>query len=111
MSLAFISNETKRFIAFVLSLAMLLLLGACSAESMRRAEENSRRNQQEFLSRKRAQLEDTCNGYGFKRGTDAYAQCLQKAERDWNDDFDKSNKEQRDRWRRTQCYSSGRLDC
>ena len=92
-------------------LALSALLGGCSREILRNIEDNQRRNQEEFQARRMSQLQVTCDGFGFRRGTDAYAQCLQRASRDMNDAADKANEEQRDQRRRTQCYATGRLNC
>jgi len=92
-------------------LVMPLLFAACSREHLRNIEENQRRNQAEFQARKLSQLQATCDGYGFRRSTEAYAQCMQRADRDMNDAIDKANDAQKEQWRRTQCYSTGRLNC
>lgn len=99
--------SSKLSVVFALS----VLLGGCSREILRNIEDNQRRNQEEFQARRMSQLQVTCDGFGFRRGTDAYAQCLQRASRDMNDAADKANEEQRDQRRRTQCYATGRLNC
>jgi len=97
--------------AIAVVISFPLILGACSREYLRNVEENQRRNQAEFQARRMTQLQETCDGFGFKRGTDTYAQCLQRASRDMNDAADKANEEQREQWRRAQCYATGRLNC
>jgi hypothetical protein len=84
-----------------------MLLNACSQQFWREVEEQGRINEQKRI----ANLQNICDVYGFKRGTTAYSQCLQKAERDLKDAKDKANQESDERWRRTQCYASGRMDC
>ena len=59
-----------------------------------------------------------CDGYGFTRGTTAYAQCLQQAET--QDSIDSANQMQANElhrqnqerlFRKSQCYLSARTDC
>jgi len=86
-------------------LCFLFLINGCvSPEESRRQYEQNQRN---YLAR----LQVKCDGYGFTRGTDAYAQCLQKADRDEADAYQVYRQQQQDRWKAAQCYSTGRLDC
>ncbi|CAN1538385.1 hypothetical protein MCEMIEM12_01649 [Burkholderiaceae bacterium] len=64
------------------------------------------------------ELRDTCDKYGFKRGTTEFSNCLQQAasQKKMDDalmmqanELNRQNQERQ--MRKTQCYASGRLDC
>ena len=86
---------------------LINLVGCLSPEELKHYEQQKQLEEQ----RKFANLQSICDKYGFKRETNAYASCLQRAERDLKDAKDKANQESDERWRRTQCYASGRMDC
>ena len=84
---------------------------AAREQQRQAADEQSRKNAFRSLIKK-------CEGYGFQRGTTPFAQCLQQAEAQKK--MDEAVKLQADelarqdsarRWRKAQCYASGRLDC
>lgn len=70
-------------------------------------------------------LNAKCDGYGFQRGTTAFAQCLQQAEQ--QDSMDSalrmqrdalfiqqnaiSNQQQQPAFQQANCFASGRLNC
>jgi len=66
----------------------------CSAERMARINAETERQRQEFLDNKFRDLQNTCDRYGFKRGTVDFANCMQKAEAQWNSNYNQAIQQQ-----------------
>lgn len=80
------------------------------------------RDQQDLARQKQmAKVEmfrQRCDGYGFRRGTTEFSQCLQQAEQQQTMDnavqmqANELNRQNQERlFRKSQCYLTGRLDC
>jgi hypothetical protein len=89
------------FATFFLGIFTLITLSACTTPEERQAQQRQYK----------AQLQAKCDEFGFKRGTNAYAQCLQKADRDSIEDKRARNERGNCYIRQSQCYASGRIDC
>jgi hypothetical protein len=82
---------------------------------------NSQEQQDRARQQRMAQMQgyaSRCDSYGFKRGTNQFAQCLQQAERQQSIDnsiqmqqneLDRQNQERL--YQKSQCFFSGRFDC
>ena len=84
-------------------------------------DENTRDQQDLARQKQSAKIEmfrQRCDGYGFKRGTTEFSQCLQQAGQQQTMDnavqlqANELNRQNQERlFRKSQCYSTGRLDC
>lgn len=99
---------------FALSFLLSILSGCVSPEQRAAYREQARQYEQ---SRFEA-LRNKCLQYGFQSGTTAFAQCLQQAEQQEImtnairlQQEEQYQQQQRDTFRRAQCYFAGRLDC
>ena len=86
---------------FICGMSTLVMISGCTTPEERQAQ------QRQYM----AQLQAKCDEFGFKRGTNAYAQCLQKADRDAIDDKRERNQRSNCHIKQSQCYASGRVDC
>lgn len=57
-----------------------IFLSGCSQAYWERVEAQDRAQRAENQARYQNNLQSKCDGYGFQRGTTAYAQCLQTAD-------------------------------
>jgi hypothetical protein len=89
------------FATLFLGSLTLITLSACTTPEERQAQQRQYK----------AELQAKCDEFGFKRGTNAYAQCLQKADRDAIDDKRERNQRSNCYMKQSQCYASGRVDC
>jgi outer membrane biogenesis lipoprotein LolB len=100
----------------LVALSTVLFLSGCASPEQRaayqrqqqwQAEQNQRSAFQSFVKK--------CEGYGFKSGTTAFAQCLQQAEQQSvieNAMQGQQNQQSpQQHFKRAQCYASGKLDC
>jgi hypothetical protein len=94
-------NIKNLFAIIIFGIPSLVMVSGCTTPEQRQAQ------QREYKS----QLQAKCDEFGFKRGTNAYAQCLQKADRDSIEDKRVRNERGNCYIRQSQCYSSGRVDC
>lgn len=96
-----------KFGLVVANISLLLLTGCLSPEQIRA---NNIRAQQNAQAEQRMQMDairSKCDGFGFKRGTSEFAQCVQR-ESNRNDSCNASKAaiNQRVRQCQSQCYTS-----
>ena len=104
----FLEND-KRMQKIILGLIVMMALiptlsGCATQEEIRQKKEAARRHYM-------AQLQKKCEGFGFKKDTNAFAKCLQDADRHAVDDKRYENAQSDKNFARAQCYATGRLDC
>jgi type I restriction-modification system DNA methylase subunit len=73
-----------------LTLCIFVLSGNANAQS---AQERSR---QEFLDKKYSEIQNTCERYGFTKGTNEFANCMMQMEIQWNNNYNDSIKQMND---------------
>ena len=59
------------------------ILAGCSTEG-------DERRRQAFLDNKYREISNTCDRYGFRRGTVEFSNCMQQAEAQWNNNYNAS---------------------
>jgi ABC-type transport system involved in cytochrome bd biosynthesis fused ATPase/permease subunit len=96
--------------------SLILLFTACaSPEQQRQAQRQAQQQVQQAQQNYQEGLASRCDGYGFQRGTTAFSQCMQNADsqaKQENQYYQQQfQQQQRETFKRAQCYSSGRLDC
>ena len=82
-------------------MSTMVMISGCTTPEERQAQQRQYK----------AQLQAKCDEFGFKRGTNAYAQCLQKADRDAIEDKRDRNQRSNCYIKQSQCYASNRTDC
>ena len=109
--------NTKIKITFAL-IFVTLLIGCTTperrAELDRQAQYRAQQAQDEYVER----LNSKCVGYGFQRGTTAFAQCMQQAEQQESMNsalqLQKTELERQEKVRKdhqTKCWLLGKLEC
>ena len=109
----------KHKVKIALIFIFATLLAGCTTP-----EQRAEQDRQEQYRAQQAQLANTarlnakCAGYGFQRGTTAFAQCMQQAEQQQamdsvllmqKNELDRQEKERIDH--RNKCWAMGKLDC
>jgi hypothetical protein len=93
----------KIFLLPITSIFIVMLCG-CSAGKMAKIDAAREGQRQEFLDAKFKDLQNTCDRFGFTRGTDGFANCMQKAESQWNENYDRSKRESQCRFAQSAEY-------
>ena len=102
----------------ILCLPLISLVG-CASRAQRDAYDRQQQLQAEQARRNAFQsLVNKCEGYGFKRGTTPFAQCLQQAEQQavmegamlYQQNL-QAQQQQEQMFRKAQCHFSGKMDC
>ena len=95
-----------------------LLAGCTTPEQRAEKDRQAQYRAQQAQQANTARLNAKCAGYGFQRGTTAFAQCMQQAEQQDSVDSaiqmqqnELNRQEQERNLIRTQCYLSGKLIC
>jgi hypothetical protein len=91
----------KQLLTILFCGLFILFSSACTTPEQRQA------RQREYM----AKLQAKCDAFGFQRGTNAFAQCLQKADRDAIQDERVRDQRSNCYFKQSQCYASGRIDC
>jgi outer membrane biogenesis lipoprotein LolB len=111
-------NSSK--ILFLLIFIANFYLYGCASPAQQAASQRQKQWQAEQNQRNAYQsLVNKCEGYGFKSGTTAFAQCLQQAEQQVvienamraQHNYQSQQQQQQQQFKKAQCYFSGKWDC
>jgi hypothetical protein len=108
----------NKFLSLV-AISLTLFLSGCASPQQQAAYQYQQQSQAEQNQRNVFQsLVNKCEGYGFKSGTTAFAQCLQQAEQQLvienamrAQQNHQSQQYQQQQFKKAQCYFSGKWDC
>ena len=109
-------TSSKRLLLIIFP---VVVLSACASPEQRQAWEREQQYKNQQAAQAAAQrLINQCDGYGFKRGTTAFSQCLQQAAANEQAQATmdamarKGTPADPQYWfNKSRCYSTGRLDC